>query len=89
MAVFLVLALTDAVAPQLGEKVKALYPTNHLVLAPGRWLVRSEGVSKTVSDALEITPGKFGHAIVFGVSGYFGWALPTVWEWMGANSGHQ
>jgi hypothetical protein len=88
MAVFAILSLLDSQETReaLGAKIKDVYPNDHFVLAPGRWMVRGDGIAKEVSDKLGVTAGAFGHAIVFSVSGYFGWANNTVWEWLALKS---
>lgn len=88
MTVFVIISLIDSPESRepLEAKIKTLYPNDHFVIAPGRWLVAGDGIAKEVSDSLGITAGVFGHAVVFAISGYFGWAAPPMWEWIALKS---
>jgi hypothetical protein len=85
MAVFTVLSLSDNPAT-LDARVKEQFPNDHLSLAPGRWVVAADGiVAKDVADKLGngTTLGLF---TVFAISGYYGWATNTLWEWLALKS---
>jgi hypothetical protein len=88
MAVFAVLSLIERQEGHeaLDAAIKSTYPNDHFPLAPGGWLLRSDGNAKEVSEKLGIMGGTLGNAVVFGVSGYFGLANNTVWEWLALKS---
>jgi hypothetical protein len=85
MASFIVIAISNPAA--VTSAVSATYPGNHIKIRDEAWLVRDDGTSKDVSDKLKITTGTpsagpSGSGVVFGVSGYFGIASPSIWEFL-------
>ena len=85
MAVFAIISLGEN-AEALDAKIKESFPAeNFFFLAGGRWLVVGDGIAKDISDRLG-TSAIVGLFAVFAVSGYFGWAPNTVWEWLALKS---
>jgi len=82
MAVFTVLSLSQVAPPILETKIKAVYPNDHFPLGPGKWLVVSDGIAKNVSDKLGLADGTAGIVAVFAISGYYGFAPNSIWEWL-------
>jgi hypothetical protein len=79
MAVFLIVPTSDgAVAAQIEQTM----PGQFYALPRGEFLVKYAGTSKSLSDALGITDGANGAAVVASLSGYYGRASTDVWEWM-------
>jgi hypothetical protein len=76
---FALMAKNDAVIDPL---VKAQFADNHIKVGPGQWILSSDGnpTSKEVWDRLvgEATPT----GIIVAVSGYYGRADTSVWEWV-------
>lgn len=86
MAIFLVVPTVPKaeIKPELKAKVGA-YP--HYSLPNGEYLVSFSGTSRELSDALEVTEGKNGTAVIVSVGSYYGRATNDVWEWMSAHWG--
>lgn len=88
MTVFAVLMPT--LQAGLGEKIRAVFPEDHLKVTETQWLVSSSLTVIDVCAKLGIydaqTPGEIpiGVAIVFGTSSYYGRAPSPVWEWIKA-----
>jgi len=76
----------------LGAVIAKEYPTDHLLVAPGQWLLADEGTAQTVSARLGITApppapkleNPVSVALVLAVSGYHGLMVPNVWQWIQA-----
>jgi hypothetical protein len=84
MAVFTIIALGDN-TEALDARIPAAFPNEHLFLAKGRWLVVGDGIAKDISEKVG-TSTTVGLFTVFAISGYFGWAPNTVWEWLALKS---
>jgi hypothetical protein len=82
---FAILAPPDNLV--IGARIAAEFPANFLQLWPGQWIIVASGTAKEISDVLGISEGKSGVAIVFAISGYFGWAANPTWEWIAAKLG--
>jgi len=81
MAVFAVLA--DKPNDKLGEKIAALYPTDHYKLSETQWLISADAISQTVAEQLGIRKGAYGRVIVIRTTGSAsGWHNKTAWEWL-------
>ena len=64
------------------------YPNGWHALDNGAgWLVSTFGTPQTVSNALGITDGRSGSAIVIEVAAYWGRANPNTWSWIQSNWG--
>lgn len=69
--------------PNLGAKLNETFPDNVYDLGGlGAWLVSAQGTAKDVSDAVGITTGAAGSAIVVEVASYYGRANPAIWSWV-------
>ena len=79
MAVFLIVPTTEGT---IAEKLDSVLPGAFYALPKGEFLVRYTGTSKALSDALGISDGEAGAAVVASLSGYYGRASNDVWEWM-------
>ena len=80
--IFAVVAVDNPTA--MGAAVAKLYPSEHVLFAPGQWLVVDKGTAKEVSDRLGVTDGTNGGALIVAVSpgGYFGRKGADLWEWI-------
>ncbi len=86
-ALFAIFASDDP--EKLGSRITEVYGSFSRSVSDGEWLIvtPSAATSKEISDALGITDGTNGPAIVVRVEGYFGRAASEIWEWIGAKSG--
>jgi hypothetical protein len=82
MPLFLVTAPESAAMSPYEETIKTIFADNFIKISPTVWAVSSPGIAKDV--ALKITgepkPGS-ATLIVVAVSGYWGIAQNSVWEW--------
>ncbi len=86
MSVFVVIAPELAGMKPFEEAIRTNFPNDHFVLGPNAWGVSALGISKDVSDKIVGTnPGRNGPTlVVVSVSGYYGLAQNSVWEWFAA-----
>jgi hypothetical protein len=80
MAIFAILPPTPT--PQLDAVIRQTYPDDCLQVAPNQWLVSASATAKAVSDALGVSDGENGSAIVLRVTSYYGRAPTNIWEWI-------
>lgn len=81
MPIFLIVPTTNT--HSIDVSVQNLIDSKKRFQLPlGQWLVSYSGTTSQLSDELDITPGKVGTCIVFGVSNYWGFAGKDVWEWL-------
>ena len=67
---------------RLAVAIRAAFPSTHLVLGPGQWLIAAGGTARDVAGALGLEPGDWvGTALVISVAGYWGVQGVNVWEW--------
>ena len=81
--IFAILAVDSP--PAVSAAIRQKYPSDHVELATGQWLVADEGTAQSVSTKLGISAAdgsSISPALVLAVSGYFGRKPPTVWEWI-------
>ena len=83
MAVFYVTSLKGA--DRIGAIVSERFGTDSLEIQPGQWLVAYKGTSQQLSDELGISDGSIGSCIIFAISGYWGRAPTSIWEWLKSN----
>lgn len=88
MSIFVVLA-PPANQDRVGAALETTFRGKYLPTWPGQWLLSSEGTAKDVCDALGITGGAIGTGMVFTVSGYWGHANNSYWEWLKVNWGNR
>lgn len=86
MPIFAVTAIDKPDA--LRAAIVAKFPNDFIQITPNQWLVALKGVTtKELSDKLGITEGKTsGLAIVMSVTGHFGLAATSIWEWIKVKS---
>jgi hypothetical protein len=86
---FAIIAVSDPV--KLHDAIVEHYPDDHLLVAPGEWLIASDSTAQDVSKILGITEGDSGSGIVLSFQTYYGRKSPQIWEWiadkMGAKRG--
>ena len=92
MSVFAIIAQPNVNLPVLEAAIAHAFSQDHLRLGDKEWLVAAKRkTAKEVSEALGITDGASGPAIVLDVSDYYGFAGTDIWGWMRsrfeANSG--
>ena len=68
------------------EALAKAYADEHLELQNDEWLVSASQTAEEVSDALGISEGESGSAIVVKVGSYFGRAPSSIWEWIKVKS---
>ncbi len=71
----------------MASAVERVFPHDSLKVGPGQWLVAHAGTAREVSDALGVTQGEAGTAIIIAADGYYGRADSSVWEWIGSRLG--
>lgn len=69
---------------ELDEIIKAQFGNKCHPFSNG-WLVAYDGTSRQLSDALGISDGNFGSALVLNFSGHWGRAPSDLWEWIAQN----
>ena len=68
---------------ELAERVSSTYPNMSLILSGNAWLVAdSLKTTQEVCEKLSIMQGGFSNVIVLRIESYFGFADPTIWEWL-------
>ncbi len=84
MALFVAIAPDISKADVLQQTIQEKYPGENLVISPNAWIISAAGIAKNVSDSLIGSPPQPGapQLVVLAVSGYFGFAPNTVWEWI-------
>lgn len=88
MAVFAVISVPGGMQHVLGAAVEKAYPGNrNFKVADGHWLVSDLSTAQEVTHRLGVASGMAGMVIVYNISGYFGYAPTSVWEWIQANWG--
>jgi hypothetical protein len=84
MSLFVVLSNTDNT--KIEGAIKEKFPNAYYNISSHQWVVSAEGPAKQVAEKLGITDKEIGSgpALIFAVSGYWGWWKTDVWEWMKA-----
>lgn len=85
MTIFAVVALDQANSVPLFNAVNQRVGGKYFQLAAGHFLVNAPGTAQDISTQLGIVSGTIGQAVVYNISGYFGYAPSTAWEWLKAN----
>jgi hypothetical protein len=75
----------------MNAAVQRVFPHDHMQLHDNEWLVFSAGTAVDVSEQLHVTVGHkvpttddVGPAMILAVSGYFGRAETSIWDWIKA-----
>jgi hypothetical protein len=84
MAVFVVIATVPS--PALEASIQKHFPNDHQPLGLNSWLVAGSGIAKEISEKLTIVQNGIGNAVVFSISGYWGLANNSIWEWIALKS---
>jgi hypothetical protein len=83
MGVFAVIAQPNVNMPRLQQAISREFEHDNLPLGDKVWLVAAtRKTAREVSDALGITDGASGPAVVLDVSDYYGFAGTDIWGWM-------
>ncbi len=82
MAIFVIFRVSDP--PKMLEKLREVYPNDHLQVQQGEFLVSASGTAKDVAERLGITGTTTPTvaAIVFSMASYFGRASTEIWDWI-------
>ena len=81
MQVFVIFNVSRPV--EVGGAIIARFPTDHLQLEGGVWLVAGESLTtKDVGDAIGISEGDNGNAVIAAMEAYWGRAPSHIWEWI-------
>lgn len=67
---------------RLGPAIAERFPSDHYALGNNEWLVAADMTPQEVSDALGISDGSNGAAIVFSMRGYYGRSSSDIWDWI-------
>ena len=82
MAIFVILPKNPVAHTALEPMVKQEFPSDHLLLDSGVWLISSSGTSHELAERLKILPEGGPSVMVFTITAYSGRAPNTVWEWL-------
>lgn len=80
MALFALLSPTEN--QLLANSLQIAFPSDHLKVGVGQWIVTARGTARELSDGLGISDGKVGTVMVLMVGAYWGRASNEIWEWM-------
>lgn len=80
MGVFVIFNVSNAEAVR--KAVNDAYSADFLEVAPGQFLIATNGTAMDVSNRLQITDGKNGSAIVFSMGNYYGRTSTNTWDWI-------
>ena len=89
MALFFVTALQGSQST-VEAAIKAKFPSGVYTISADKWFIQSDSVTaREICDKLGLVssatvPG--GGLIVLTVAGYFGVAVPDLWEWVAAKA---
>jgi hypothetical protein len=83
MTIFVVFNVSN---PQLVKvAIEKIFPNDHLFLGNNEWLISSPLMtSRDVGNAIQISEGQNGNAIIMAMAGYWGRASNNIWEWIAA-----
>jgi hypothetical protein len=82
MAIFAI--LPTRASPALEAEIRRVFPDDSLQVANGDWLISYPGTAVKLSEALGVTDGKNGSAIILQISSYYGRAPANIWDWIKA-----
>lgn len=85
MTIFAVIALDQTADNGLAGAVQSKFPGKVFQVAKGHFLINSIGTTQEISQQLGIHTGALGQTIVYSITGYFGYAQNTTWEWLREN----
>jgi hypothetical protein len=71
----------------LDKAVKAGFPENFYVIAPGQYLVAAPGLVAKEVGAKIGDRGEVGQVLVLPLEGYWGWHRKEMWDWASARAG--
>jgi hypothetical protein len=83
-SIFAVMAPSDF---PLAQVMNTKFAQDALKVGPGQWLISFAGTAKDLSDALGVSQGEVGSAVIIAASGYYGRADNSIWEWINAKLG--
>ena len=85
MVVFAVIA--PAPEDRLDAAVKASFPDNYFVIAPGQYLVAdSRATTAEIAERVGASGGGVGKIFITPVPNYAGWHDKDMWEWIAART---
>jgi hypothetical protein len=86
MTIFAIIAASES--SKVGAALENQFQGNYLQVGATDYLVAASpniaATAKDLSDKLGITDGTNGSALVLNVAGYYGRAIPNIWEWIAA-----
>jgi hypothetical protein len=82
MAIFAILPQPNPNNAKLPAAIKARFGDNCFALDGGAWLIAAKLTAVEVSEALAITDGSGGGAVIVEVASYYGRANPSIWNWI-------
>lgn len=75
--------IADRDNPGLGTKVTTQFPSDHLVVTPGQWLISADMIPNQLGDALGVRAGAEGRVLILEITGAAsGWHSTAVWQWL-------
>lgn len=82
MANFIVIPLPPGEHHPLHKIIPERFGNDCYCLENGDWLVSYHGISKQLSDELEVTSGENYSAVILNFAGHWGYAEGSIWEWI-------
>jgi hypothetical protein len=83
MPVFVIIRQKSQNSDKLPAAIERTYAGNNMQISDEAWLVSAKTASpKEVSDALGVTDGSNGTAIIVEFDSYFGRAPTNIWAWI-------
>lgn len=80
MTIFVVFRVQDP--GKIRPAIQREFSSDHYDLGNNEWLISSTDTTEKVAARLGIPKGENGSAIVFAMSGYYGRAPTSIWEWI-------
>lgn len=85
MTIFAVVALDQHISDPLAKAVESTFEGKHFKIADGHFLISATGTSQEIAVQLKIVGGHVGRAMVYNISGYYGYGPNQTWEWLKSN----
>jgi hypothetical protein len=84
MALFVAIALEPTGVDAIQRAIQEKFSGENLSIGPNAWIISATGIAKDVSDKLIGSPPApdTPQLVVLAISGYFGLAPNTYWEWI-------
>lgn len=84
MSIFVVFRVQDPL--KISAAIAKEFPNDHLSVDHNEWLISSSSTALDVAGKLGVSTGENGGAIIFAMSGYYGRAPTSIWDWIKAKA---